>query len=289
MDWLYKILFLIVLAIVLKLLLKGIKKVLPLMVKTMRTRYRIQGLLGLSSGIIFCIIVIYLFAQDFITFAIPFSVLGAGIAFALQELIASIAGRIVIVASNLYQIGDRIQIGEMRGDVISIGFLRTSLMEIGNWVKADQYTGRIIHVTNSTVLKDELINYSATFPFVWDEVIVPVRYGSDQHLARKLVFAITDQVTMQFQKEANKAWLDVQSRYMIEESNFTSIVTLVANDNWLEFTARYIVPAHQRRLVKDKLCTQYVDAFEQHKDKVQYASMTIEITSFPAVKVDAEK
>ena len=186
---------------------------------------------------------------------------------------------------NLYQIGDRIQINEMKGDVISIGFLRTSLMEIGSWVKADQYTGRVIHITNSTVLKNNLINYSATFPFIWDEVIVPVRYGGDQHLAKKIILEITNQVTHVFQIEAKETWAKVQDRYMIEQSDFMSSVTLIANDNWLEFTARYIIPFKQRRSIKDQLCSAYVDAFAKTQKKVEYASMTVEITNFPSVKV----
>ncbi len=298
MDWLisfqystllYKIIVLIVLAVIIKIFLRSLKSGLRRFVKKNQARYRIQELAGLTSGIIFFIVMAILFADELKEFAIPFSVIGAGIAFSLQEIIASIAGRIAVVSGNLYQVGDRIQIGEMQGDVIHIGFLRTSLMEIGNWVKADQYTGRVIHVTNSTVLKDNLINYSATFPFVWDEVIIPVRYGSDQHLARKIILEVTNQITQEFQIKAKETWKEVQDRYMIEQSNFSSAVTLIANDNWLEFTARYIVPFHQRRSVKDQLCTQYVDAFAKTKGSVEYASMTIEITNFPQVKVALDK
>lgn len=294
MDWLtsfqyatlfYKVIALIILAIGIKISLRLLKKGLKRFIQQPKRRYRIQELVTLGCWFIFFMVLILLFAQDIKEFAIPFSVIGAGIAFSLQEVIGSIAGRVAIVVGNLYQIGDRIQIGEMQGDVIDIGFLRTSLMEIGNWVKADQYTGRVIHITNSTVLKDNLINYSATFPFVWDEVIIPVRYGSDQHLARKIILEVTNAVTHDFQLKAKETWKQVQDRYMIEQGDFISSVTLIANDNWLEFTARYVVPFNQRRSVKDKLCTQYVDAFAKTKNKVEYASMTIEITNFPPVHV----
>ena len=176
----------------------------------------------------------------------------------------------------------------MKGDVISIGFLRTSLMEIGSWIKADQYTGRVIHINNSTVLKNNLINYSANFPFIWDEVVIPVRYGSDQHLAKKIIMEITNQVTQDFQINAKQLWINVQERYMIEQSEFAPSVTLIANDNWLEFTARYIVPFNQRRTTKDKLCSSFVDTFAKTEKKVEYASTAIEITNFPSVKVDSK-
>lgn len=297
MDWLfsfqyatlfYKLIALVIFAIFIKVFLKISKNSLRHFVKNSRPRYRAQELLGLVSWGIFLIVFVILFSHEIKEFAIPFSVIGAGIAFSLQEVIASVAGRIAIVAGKLYQIGDRIQVGEMQGDVIAIGFLRTSLMEIGNWVKADQHTGRVIHVTNSAILKDNLINYSATFPFVWDEVVIPVRYGSNQHLARKIILEITNRVTQNFQIKANEMWSHIQDRYLIEQSHFISSVTLNANDNWLEFTARYIVPFNQRRLVKDQLCTQYVDAFAETSGKVAYGSMTIEITHFPQLKVNTE-
>src|SRR3990167_7672152 len=156
---LLKILVLIALVAIIKLSLKILKISLPYVIKKNKLRYHVQDVSALISGLIFLIVAAVFFTSEIKEFAIPFSVIGAGIAFSLQEMITSIAGRITVVFGNLYRIGDRIQIGDMQGDVINIGFLRTSLMEIGSWVKADQYTGRIIHITNSTVLKDSLINY----------------------------------------------------------------------------------------------------------------------------------
>lgn len=282
---LYKLIFLILLAFSIKIIITFLKAFLKLVIVKTQIRYRIVEYLNLISWILFFIVAIFLFKNAIGEFAIPVSVFAAGIAFALQEVIASIAGRIVIILSNLYQVGDRIQINEMQGDVIAIGFLRTSLMEIGNWVKADQHSGRVVHIANSALLKSDLINYSANFPFVWDEIVIPVRYGSDQHLARKIILEITDNITQEFQQKATEAWKQVQARYMIEQSSFHSVVTLIANDNWLEFTARYIVPCDKRRIIKDKLCSAYVDAFADTNKRVEYGSTTIEITSFPAVKI----
>src|SRR3990167_10689261 len=199
---LLKILALVVLAVMLKIFLKILKIFLPYVLKN-KLRYHIQDVSALVFGLIFLVAAAICFASEIKEFAIPFSVIGAGIAFSLQEVIASMAGRIIIVVTGLYQVGDRIQIGEIQGDVISIGFMRTSLMEIGSWVKADQYSGRIVHVTNAIVLKDNVVNYSGTFPFVWDEIVVPVRYGSDQHAARQMLITITKQVADQYTILAN--------------------------------------------------------------------------------------
>ena len=280
-----KILALAVLGILIKLFLKVLKALLPRLIKTNRTRYYIQDISVLTGGLLFCTTTLFLFAIQITEFAIPFSVIGAGVAFALQEVIASAAGRIVIVMTNLYQIGDRIQIGERQGDVIHIGFMRTSLMEIGNWVKADQYSGRIIHITNAAVLKENIINYSGSFPFVWDEIVVPVKYGNDQHMARSILLDLTKKIVNQYETVAREKWGDVKTQYMIETPDFTPAVTLIANDNWMEFTIRYIVPHKNRRSTKDKLFMSIVDAFEKTNGKIEFASMTVEITGLPKLNV----
>ncbi len=282
-----KIITLIALVLLFKILLKSLKLFLPFVIKKNRTRYYLQDISALSLGLLFFIAVIILFGNTIKEFAIPFSVIGAGVAFALQEVIASIAGRMIIVMTGLYQVGDRVQIGERQGDVIHIGFMRTSLMEIGSWIKADQYSGRIIHVTNAIVLKENVINYSGSFPFVWDEIVIPVRYGNDQHMARKILQEVTKEVVNQYELEASEKWLAVKARYLIDTPDFSSAVTLVANDNWMEFTVRYVVPHKNRRATKDKLFMNIVEAFEKTKGIVEFASMTVEITGFP--KLDLHK
>lgn len=284
-----KIITLIILGILLKLFFKILRAVLPHVIKANRTRYYLQDISGLICGLVFAITTIIFFATQIKEFAIPFSVIGAGIAFALQEVIASVAGRVIIVMTHLYQIGDRIQIGDRQGDVIHISFMRTSLMEIGSWVKADQYSGRIVHITNATILKENVINYSGTFPFVWDEIVVPVRYGNDQHMARRILLDVTAKIVNQYETIAGEKWQDVKARYLIDTPDFSPAVTLVANDNWMEFTIRYIVPHKNRRAIKDKLFIGIVEEFEKTNGQVEFASMTVEITSFPKLNVNTTK
>ena len=96
-------------------------------------------------------------------FTVAFGVAGAGIAFALQEVIASVAGWVAISVGNFYSPGDRVQVGGIRGDVIDVSILRTTLMEVGEWVAADLYTGRIVRVANSSVFKTPSSTIPETF------------------------------------------------------------------------------------------------------------------------------
>ena len=118
-------------------------------------------------------------------FTVAMGVLGAGVAFASQELIGSFTGFINIITGNLYQIGDRVKIGNVIGDVMDINLLRTTIMEIGDWVKADQYSGRIVSVANRYVFSDPVFNYTKDWNFLWDEFMIPITYSSDWKLAEK--------------------------------------------------------------------------------------------------------
>ena len=125
---------------------------------------------------------------------IAIGVAGAVIAFALQEVIVSVAGWFAITFSHFYKTGDRIQLGGIKGDVIDIGILRTTIMEIGEWVKGDNYNGRVVRVANSFVFKEPVFNYSGDFPFLWDEISVPIKYGSDYSKTRHMQEKIAHQM-----------------------------------------------------------------------------------------------
>ena len=135
----------------------------------------------------FCFFSRLLFEDHLGRLSFAIGVIGAGVAVALQDVLASLAGAFTIGFSKLYMAGDRVQIGDTRGDVIDIGLLRTTLMETGNWVSKDRYNGRIVRVPNSAVLKGPIFNYSQGFPFVWDEIKVVFTTGSDFQFAKDML------------------------------------------------------------------------------------------------------
>jgi len=132
------------------------------------TRYRARKSIALIGYVIMILATAIVFNDRLGGLTVAFGVAGAGIAFALQEVIASAAGWVAISFGNFYAPGDRVQLGGIKGDVIDVGILRTTLMEVGQWVDADLYNGRIVRVANSFIFKEPVFNYSADFPFLWD-------------------------------------------------------------------------------------------------------------------------
>ncbi|MCB9591053.1 MAG: mechanosensitive ion channel, partial [Polyangiaceae bacterium] len=220
--------------------------------------------------------------------AVSLGVMGAGVAFALQEVIASVAGRVAILFARFYDVGDRVQLGGIKGDVIDIGLLRTTVMELGAWVDGDNFSGRIVRIANSFVFKEPVFNYSADFGFVWDEVKIPVRYGSGLDESKQLLQRALEETVSEHVAGAREEWHQMTRRYRIEDAQVAPMVTLKATDNWLEYTLRYVVPFTKRRTTKDVLFERIVRDVEASGGKVQLGSATFELVAAPPFRVAAE-
>jgi small-conductance mechanosensitive channel len=246
-------------------------------VKDAQARYRIRKVSALISYLVIIFFLAVVFKDRLGGLAIALGVAGVGIAFALQEVITSVAGWAAINFANFYKTGDRIQLGGIKGDVIDIGILRTTLMELGEWVKSDLYTGRIVRIANSFVFKEPVFNYSGDFPFLWDEIIVPVTYGSDHRLAREILEKVIQTVIEEYSAYAKRAWKNIVKKYLVEEAMIDPMVTLVCTDNWIEFTVRYITDFKLRRSTKNRLFSLILDEFQATGGRVKIASTTMQL------------
>lgn len=218
---------------------------------------------------------------------VAFGVAGAGIAFALQEVIASIAGYLAIHLANFYRVGDRVQLGGIKGDVIDIGMLRTTIMEMGDWVKGDLYNGKMVRVANSFVFKEPVFNYSGDFPFLWDEMTIPIKTNSDHVLMRTMLIEVLDDVVGTYTEEVTQSWRKMTNQYQIENARLEPMVSMVFDENWITFTLRYVVDFKSRRGTKDRIFTRILDSINASSGKIEVASAAYEITAFPKVNLQA--
>ncbi len=263
-----------------------IQRVLPNKIQDSDLRYRARKSITLISYLVIGLFAALVFSDRLGRLTVTFGVIGAGVAFALQEVIASFAGWIAIALGQFYKPGDRVLLGGIMGDVIDISILRTTLMECGDWVKSDLYNGRIVRIANSFVFKEPVYNYSADFPFLWDEIIIPVKYGSDHHLARKLLLKAAEDVMGEYVPQAQARWDRMVRKYLIEDARVEPMVTLVTNDNWIEFTVRFVVSYKLRRGKKDELYTRILNDFLNTNGKVTFGSTTVHLVEAPPLKID---
>ena len=171
----------------------------------------------------------------------------AGVAIALQDLIKSMAGWGFILWRKPFAVGDRIEVGKHRGDVIDIRIFKFTLMEIGNWVDADQSTGRVLHLPNSLILSEVIANYSKGFELIWNEIPVLVTFESNWEKAKGILTEIAEKFGTRLTSDAEKRVKEASKRYMIFYTKLTPIVYTAVKDSGVMLTLRYLVEPRQRR------------------------------------------
>lgn len=252
-------------------------------------RYQTRKFITFSGYVAALVFVLVLFSSRLSSLTVAFGVAGAGIAFALQEVIASVAGWVAVSFGSFYRVGDRVQLGGIKGDVIDIGILRTTIMQIGEWVNSDQYNGRIVRVANSFVFKEPVFNYSGEFPFLWDEIMVPIKYGSDYKQARRILEEVAEEVVGDYVRAADEAWKPMTERYLIEAASVKPAVSLIANQNWMEFTLRYVVDFKLRRTTKDRLFMRILEEIDKTGEHVGIAASTLNIEKLAPLEVHLKR
>lgn len=271
------------------ILIKTLQKSLFSKIKDNDNRYRAKKFSSFIGYFLTILLITLVFSDKLGGLTVALGVAGAGIAFALQEVIASFAGWLAIMFGGFYKTGDRVQLGGIKGDVMDIGVLRTTIMETGQWVDGDLYNGRIVLIANSFVFKEPVFNYSGDFPFLWDEIKIPVQYGSNYQKATDLFVKIGKDVADDLTQKSMDKWHELQNKYRLEDAQTEPMVSLIANDNWVEYTLRYVVIYNRRRATKTELFTRILKEVEASKGEIKFASATFHLVEAPEFKVNINK
>ncbi len=190
----------------------------------------------------------------------------AGLAVAMHDSIANIAGWVFILWRKPFKAGDRIQIGAIRGDVIDLRLFQFSVIEVGNWVDAEQSTGRIVHIPNSQILREPVSNYETGFQYIWHEIPVLITFESDWRKAKQLLTGIATEKAEHLSEGAEAQIRRAAMRYLIFFKNLTPIVYTSVRDSGVLLTLRYIVKPRERRNSEQAIWEAILDAFAEHDD-----------------------
>jgi small-conductance mechanosensitive channel len=226
-----------------------------------RIRYQWAKGSGYVAFVVFLAVVTQIWIAAIRDMGTFLGLLTAGLAIALRDLVANMAGWAFILLRHPLRVGDRVQIGEHRGDVVDVRLFQFSLLEIGNWVGADQSTGRIIHVPNAMVFSDALANYTAEFPFVWHEIPVLVTFESDWRRAKELLLDIVRREAGVVVQDANRKVREASRRLFIHYGTLTPTVYTSVEDSGVLLTLRFICPVRQRRGISQAIWEGILDAF----------------------------
>ena len=205
-------------------------------------------------------------SEGFQSLATVFGLLSAGLAIALQDLIKDMAGWVFILTRTPFRVGDRIQVGDDAGDVVDIRLFQFTLNEIGNWVQADQSTGRVIHINNSVVFTQSLANYTRGFEYIWHEIPVMITFESDWKKAKQILLHLVMEQQGDFSSTASKKLRRAARHYMIYYKTLTPTVYTSVADSGVVLTIRYLTDPRRRRGTTQALWEAILDEFAKHPD-----------------------
>jgi small-conductance mechanosensitive channel len=201
--------------------------------------------------------------ETFLTFA---GIVSAGIAIALKDTLANIAGWVFIVWRRPFSVGDRVEIGKLIGDVIDIRVFQFSLLEVGGWVDADQSTGRVLHVPNGLLMTTPLANYGAGFEYIWNEIPVLVTFESNWRKAKDLLLSIGREHAENLSEKAAERVRETNRKFMIFYKTFTPTVYTSVKDSGVLLTIRYLCRPRERRGSTQAIWEDVLDQFAAAHD-----------------------
>ncbi len=200
----------------------------------------------------------------------------AGLAIALRGPLTDLAAWIYIAIKKPFKIGDRIQIGDNKGDIIDLRIFKFTILEIGNWVQADQSTGRIIHMPNHKVFSEPVANYTGDFEFIWNEMHVLLTFESDWRMAKNKLQEIADKHLKDFINHAEKQVGKAAKSYLIHYKYLTPIVYTSVKESGIDLTIRHLCGPRKRRGIEQAIWEDALNLIEQ-SDRLDLAYPTIHL------------
>ena len=259
-----------------------------------QTKFWTRQGISLLTAVVLILGVLSIWFNDPTRLATAFGLVSAGLAFALQQVVTALAGYFVILRGDTFTVGNRISMGGVRGDVMRLGFIQTTIMEMGQppsvqgadpamWVRSRQFTGRIVTVSNSKIFSDPVFNYSRDFPLIWEEIQIPITYEADRERAEAVLLEAAGLYAKEGNEMAQEQKEALQAQFGVDPVDLDSKVYYRITDNWLELSLRFVVGTHRIRGAKDAIYRHILKEFD--KSGIGIASATYDIVGLPPLRM----
>lgn len=256
----------IIIIIVLWVLNKIAHKIIEKRVGNLRSKFSWRKSSTYTFVVIGLILVGRVWFEGIQSLATFMGLLSAGIAIALKDLFSDLAGWIFIITRKPFEVGNRIQIGEHSGDVIDLRPFQFTMLEIGNWVHADQSTGRMIHIPNGMIFTHPLSNYDKGFKFIWNEIPVLITFESDWRKAKEILLNIANNLALDITPDVKKELKETSRKYLIFYNKLSPAVYTSVLDSGVLLTIRYLSEIRKRRATTEKMWESLLEEFAKHDD-----------------------
>lgn len=254
-------------------------------VRDSRERYTLRKVSSVAITVIAAGLLLIVFLKETTTLIIAYGIFSAGIVIALQDVFRNFAGGIIILFSKSFRAGDRIQVNDCYGDVLDITYFHTTLMEIREWVNADQYSGRILNIPNSFILDTTVKNYTRDFSFIWDEVTIILAPGSNWEKAKKIALDTTSELTKNYVEHSKKELFNMKEKYLLTTYDVDTKVFMQIKGDRIEMNLRYVVDPKKRRHVSNMITHSLLDVFANETDVFIGSISSVEVTKMPKMEI----
>jgi small-conductance mechanosensitive channel len=268
-----KLLYSLLILVVFGLIRFAVLKIVWRLTEDPKSRYTWKRTVSFVVGFLVLILIGSVWIRAISQFGAFLGLLTAGLAIALKDPLTNIAGWIFILTRKPFVLGDRIQIGEHKGDVIDIRLFQFTILEIGNWVNAEQSTGRIIHLPNGTIFTTSQANYTTGFKYIWNEISVLVTFESHWEQAKTILINIINEHAESLSEDAEKKIIEASKKYMIFYRYLTPTVYTSVENSGILLTMRFLCDARKRRTTEHEIWEDILKEFAQHKN-IEFAYPT---------------
>ena len=232
-----------------------------------KSKYKARKIFGYISSVLGVIIIGRIWFEGFTSIATYLGLVSAGLTIALKDLINDLAAWLFIIGKQPFKLGDRIEIGENKGDVIDIDSLQFTLMEVGaGRIDAEQSTGRMIHIPNAQVFNTPLANFTKGFEYIWNEIPILVTFESDRKKVKSILNGVLDKHVKDVVARAKRRIDQASQRFLINTSKLSPRVYTDVKDSGVLYTLRYLCHPHQKRDTVEKIIEDVLEEFDKHKD-----------------------
>lgn len=235
-------------------------------VEDLKAAYKVKKTISYTIYAIALFIIGRVWFDGFGDLATFLGLLSAGVAIALKDMLVNLAGWLYILSIRPFEVGDRIEIGDQQGDVIDQRLFTFAVMELGNWVHAEQSTGRIVYVPNGIVFNKNIANFYRGFNFVWIEVPVLVTFESNWKKAKGILKEIANDASIQLTEAAEERVKKSSKKFMIFYRKLSPIVYTSVQDSGVLLTIRCLIRPRTRRGVEEKIWEQVLNRFTECDD-----------------------
>ena len=262
---------------------------------TVQTKFWTRQAVSLTAAIGLFLGLLSIWFGDPARLATAFGLMSAGFAFALQQVVTALAGYVVILRGSTFRVGDRVSMGGVRGDVMRLGFIQTTIMEMGQppsaptqdhptWVKSRQFTGRIVSVSNSRIFTEPVFNYTRDFAYIWEEMAIPVHFDAPCERVESILLAASRAYAVDPTALERLELENLERRFGVKAHDFEPRVYWRITHDWMELTIRFLTPVHGTRDIKDRM-SRFVHA-QLRSAGIQIAATRYEVSG--RLRNDAE-